>query len=136
MSRENVEVVQRWAEAFNRRDLDAFLELMDPDVEMVPILARIEGTEGNTYRGREAVRQWIADLDRDWAEFRTDPQEFRDLGDVVLTLGTWHARGRTSDVVLDSQPGAWVTRLRDGRVVRHETFTDRAEALEAVGLSE
>jgi hypothetical protein len=52
MSQGNVETVRRRAEAFNRRDLDAFLALMDPEVEMVPILAKLEGAERNTYRGR------------------------------------------------------------------------------------
>lgn len=133
MSRENVEVVRRLNQAFNCGDLDAFLGLLHPDVEWVPILAKLEGT---VYRGRDEVRRWVAELDRDWAEFHPDPQEFRDLGDVVLALGTWHARARTSGLSLDSQPGAWVARIRAGKIVRYETFTDRSEALEAVGLSE
>ena len=33
MSQENVEIVRRGFDAFNRRDLDAFLALFDPDVE-------------------------------------------------------------------------------------------------------
>ena len=36
MSRENVELIQRAFEAFNRRDLDAFLELMDPAFRVEP----------------------------------------------------------------------------------------------------
>ncbi len=33
MSQENVELVYRVIDAFNRRDLGAYLVLMDPDVE-------------------------------------------------------------------------------------------------------
>jgi ketosteroid isomerase-like protein len=133
MSRENVEVVRRLNEAFNRGDMDTFLELLHPDVEWVPILAKLEGT---VYQGRDAVSRWVAELHRDWAEFHPDPQEFRDLGGVVLALGTWHARARTSGLSLDSQPGAWLARIRDRKIVRYETFTNRSDALEAAGLRE
>jgi ketosteroid isomerase-like protein len=131
MSRQNVELVRRLHQAFNRRDTETFLELLDPDVEWVPMMARLEGA---VYRGRAEVEQWLAGLDHDWVELRTDPREFRDLGEVVLILGTWHARARTSGLVLDSEPGAWVARIRGGKVVRQETFTDRNQAFKAVGL--
>ena len=133
MSRENVELVRRAHEAFNRRDTEAYFEVFDSDGVLVPLLAMLEGV---VYRGREEIMRWFDEVDRNWAEFQTTPQEFRDLGEVVLVFGTWHARSRTGDLMLDSQPGAWVAHMRDGKVVRHETFTNRAEALEAVGLSE
>ena len=118
--------------AFNQRDTETFLGLLDPDVEWVPMMARLEGA---VYRGRAEVEGWLVGLDHDWVELRTEPQEFRDLGDVVLILGTWHARARTSGLVLDSEPGAWVARVRGGKVVRQETFTDLDQALEAAGRS-
>jgi ketosteroid isomerase-like protein len=133
MSQENVEVARSFRDAFNRRDVGALLELMHPKVEFVPILAKLEGV---VYRGPEEVGRWIAEVDRDWVEFKTEPQEFRDLNDAVLTLGTWNARARASGVRLDSQPGAWLTHMREGTIVRHETFTSRAQALEAAGVSE
>ena len=34
MSQENVEVVQHWVEAYNRRDFEGILELTDPTGEM------------------------------------------------------------------------------------------------------
>jgi hypothetical protein len=43
-------------DAFNRRDLDAFLSLCDPDVEFISYLARVEG--GEPYRGYDGVRSW------------------------------------------------------------------------------
>ena len=132
MSRENVELVRRVHQAFNQRDTETFLGLLDPDVEWVPMMARLEGV---VYRGLKEVERWLIGLDHDWVALRTEPREFRDLGDVVLTLGTWHARARTSGLVLDSEPGAWVARVRNGKVVRQETFTDLAQALEAARQS-
>lgn len=133
MSQENVELARRFHRAFNKRDRDAIAEIFDPDVEWIPLMAKLEGA---AYHGHHGVNHWLDELDRDWVEFVTEPREFRDLGDVVLILGTWHARARHSDLTIDDQPGAWVAEIRNGRIVRQETYTDQAQALEAVGLSE
>jgi ketosteroid isomerase-like protein len=140
MSRENVEVVRRAFEAFNRTyaagitDLSEFLDFLDPDVEWVPIMAILEGT---TYHGHEGMRQWIEDVKRDWVAFEPRPEQFRDLGDDrVLVLGAWRAQGRGGDVLLDIPQAAWLIQIRNGKVVRLQTFTERKKALEAVGLSE
>ena len=132
MSQENVELVRRVFDAFNRRDIAAFLELLDPDVEWVPILAVLEG---RVYRGHEEVRQWIKDLATDWEFFEVDYEELRDFGDRVLVSGHWHARGRASGVEVEN-PGTYLYEIKGGKVVSMRTFTDYAEALEAVGLSE
>ena len=133
MSQENVEIPRRLIEAYNRADVPAFLELLDPDVEWIPIMATLEG---RVYRGREDVRRWLEDIARDWEYFEPCYEEFRDLGDRVLIFGRWRARGRASGVELENQPGTWLYEIKDGKAVRMRTFTDRAEALEAVGLSE
>jgi ketosteroid isomerase-like protein len=133
MSQENVEVMRQFHEAFNARDVERCLSLMHPDVEMVPITARMEGT---VYRGHAGVSAFLAGFDDDWEVFVTVPVEFRDLGDCVMSLGTWDARARASRISLDGHPAAWVAWFRDGKISRQETFTDRAQALEAVGLSE
>jgi ketosteroid isomerase-like protein len=128
----NVELARRFHEAFNARDVDAIEEIMHPEVAYIPIMARLEGAE---YRGHSEFRRWLAELDDDWIEFRTEPEEFRDLGnDRVITFGTWHARARTSGVVLAGHPATWLTHFEDGKVTRHETFTDRDAALRAAGL--
>jgi len=129
MSQENVEIARAVHEAFNRRDLVALFELLDPEVEWIPILAALEG---RVYRGHAGLRQWIEDLDADWEYFETCPEEFRDLGDRVLIFGHWRARGRASRVELENQPGSWLVHFRAGRVMRQQTYTDRSEALEAV----
>ena len=56
MSQENVEIHQEAIDAFNRRDLDAFLTLMDDDVEVVPRAGAMEGE--SSYRRHEGVRRW------------------------------------------------------------------------------
>jgi ketosteroid isomerase-like protein len=139
MSQENLEIVRRAFEAFNRTyaagttDLSEFLDFIDPDVEWVPIMAILEGT---TYHGHEGMRQWIDDVKRDWVAFEPRPEQFRDLGDDrVLVLGAWRAQGRGGDVLLDIPQAAWLIQIRNGKVVRLQTFTEQKKALEAVGLS-
>ena len=124
-SRTPAEVLRLVLEAVNRRDADALVELMDPDVELLPILASLEGG----YRGHAGVRRWVRSLELDWEIYETRLEEVFDLGDAALGLGGWNARGRTSGVELHTQPGAWHARVRDGRVVWWRTYTDRAEAL-------
>ena len=44
MSQENVDAVRRFVDAYNRRDIEAMLEELDPEVEWHPaILALVEG---------------------------------------------------------------------------------------------
>jgi ketosteroid isomerase-like protein len=133
MSQENVEIVRSAFDAWARRDMDAFLRFLDPTVELQSAI--IGGAEGNTYRGHEEVREWIAESDAAFEELRVTPEEFRDVGDRVLVLGHLYARAWESGVEVDS-PLAWLCTLRAGKVVRQQGFLKPAEALEAVELSE
>lgn len=135
MSQEISELFRRWAEYWNRGDLDTGLrECIHPEVEWVPFTASLEGT---AYQGHEGIRRWTENLFRDLEVFEVHVDEVRDLGeDRALVTGSWRARGRGSGVELGLQQAAWLTEFRQGRIVRMRTFTDRADALQAVGLSE
>ena len=54
MSEENVQLAYRVADAFNRRDWDAFLALMDDEIEVESRLVAMEGG----YHGHEGLRRW------------------------------------------------------------------------------
>jgi ketosteroid isomerase-like protein len=60
MSEENVDLVYRAHDAFNRRDIDAFVALTDPEVELIPLNVELPGI--TTYRGHDGVRAWWQDL--------------------------------------------------------------------------
>jgi ketosteroid isomerase-like protein len=118
-------------DAVNRRDGEALVDLLHPEVEFFPILAALEGP---VYSGHVGVRRWLRSLELDWEHYETRLERVYDLGDEALGLGGWHARGRTSGVeLLHIQPGAWHARAREGRVVWWRTYTDRTEALGALG---
>jgi ketosteroid isomerase-like protein len=137
MSEETVEFARRAFEAFNRTYAEGtpdLYELLDPEVEWVPMSALLEGTR---HHGHDGVREWVEEMKRDWATFETRPERFLDLGDDrVLALGRWRARGRGGDVLLDIPQAAWLVQYRKGKLLRLQTFTDQKKALEAAGLSE
>ena len=51
MSQENVELVKRAIDAFNRRDVDGIVECVNPDVEWFPAMPVTFG--GGAFRGPE-----------------------------------------------------------------------------------
>ncbi|MGZ8667559.1 MAG: nuclear transport factor 2 family protein, partial [Solirubrobacterales bacterium] len=55
MSQETVEVVSRAIAAINGRDIDAYLALCDPDVELINPVAAIEGPN----RGEAGIRNFF-----------------------------------------------------------------------------
>jgi ketosteroid isomerase-like protein len=133
MSEDDFEVIrQAWA-AFSRGDVAGFLQHLGPDIEVVPFGAKMEG---KLYRGQKGVRQWWErEIDANWQVFETRPEVFRRVGERILVFGHWVARGKTSGVDLDV-PATWIVDVCDGKIVHWQTYTDRAEALEALGLPE
>jgi ketosteroid isomerase-like protein len=137
MSEETVEIARRAFDAYNRtftEGIPDLYDLLDPEVEWVPMSAILEGT---SYHGHDGVRQWVEEMKRDWTSFEVRPELFLDIGeDRILTMGTWRAQGRGGGVQLDFSQATWLTQYRDGKLVLLQTFTDRKTALEAAGLSE
>ncbi len=134
MSRENVEVLRRGFEAFARGDIEALLNLTDPDVDWQPGIAPILGVDA--MRGRDALRRFLTqDLFEGFDEFRAEPLSFEDLGDTVMVLSRYIGRGESSGLELD-QTFATIYTFRDGRIAAMRDYWTRQEALEAVGLRE
>ena len=133
MSQENVEQQYRAADAFSRRDLDAFLAICDPDIELV---SRHLGLDGSGHlRGHAAVRRWWETLLSVYPDFTSEIEEVRDLGDVTIARQAFRGRGVESGAEMEQKQ--WqVTRWRDNKAYWWQSFPSEAEALEAAGLSE
>jgi ketosteroid isomerase-like protein len=130
MSRGNVEIAKRCVDAFNRRDVEALLDLGTPDWVLSSQLLDASAD----FRGREGIERFYAMLSESWEEFRTVVDDYRDLGDRVLCLGRNTARGKGSGVTVDA-PTAAILDFRDGKVSRIRLYLDQSEALRAAGLS-
>ena len=136
MSQENVEIVRRMSIAFRNGDWAAAAEPLHPDVEMDTTRFPLDGLD-RVYRGLEEVATFWGEWLEAWGEQNFEDPELIDAGDQVVTWTTGHQiRGKGSGVEVGIPPYAWVTTLRDGKVVRATLFMDRADALEAAGLSE
>jgi uncharacterized protein len=134
VSRGNVEKLLRSYEAWNRRDFDAAIEVVDPEIEWTMIGAsRFPGTEG-TYHGHDGVREFWRVFIEPWEEFRIEVEGTRAAGDVVVVFVRFHAKAREG-LELEA-PFVHLSEFRRAKVVRFRSFDDRAEALEAAGLSE
>ena len=134
MSAQNVEVVRRCLDAWDRDDLDAGLPTFHPAAELVSsIAAQVEGIEA-VWRGRAEIRgfweEWRA-VWRLWVEIA----EIRDLGDTVVAFGHIQAHGKGSGVQLES-PVAYVCELDQGLIRKMHAYLNQDEALEAAGLGQ
>jgi ketosteroid isomerase-like protein len=130
MSQENVEVVERWYEAYNARRLDELLELMHEDVDLTS--AGMSGVEGSSHIGHAGMRRYFADLWETWEDPTVEVEHLLDRGEAVVMLGSTSGKGRLSgmDVVLEV---ATVIRVDDGRIRHYRTYRDWSEALQAAG---
>ena len=134
MSQENVEIVKRATEAFNRRDVEALVAMSDDDLEFFSALAAVE-TGGIAYRGLEAWERYLARMDEIWDSWRAEDLEVFDAdGDRVAAAFHIVGRGKTSGVPVDHRIGL-AYRFRNGKLWRMRSYLDPAEALKAVGLS-
>jgi ketosteroid isomerase-like protein len=135
MSEENVESFKRGLGAYNRRDLDALMEELDPDVEWHPALAVLLGGEQTVFRGYQGVLESIQEEDEALAMYQVEISEIRDLGNSLLAIGCARVRGKESGVPTES-PFCALCDYRDGKLIRLRTYLDLKEAHEAAGLSE
>jgi ketosteroid isomerase-like protein len=131
MANDDAEVVRKAWAAVSRRDIPALLGCLDPEIEAIPLGAAMEG---RVYRGHEDVVRWLeGEVSATYETFEVHPDEIQNVGDRLLVFGHWIARGRESGVELDVA-ASWVVDVRDGKLVRWQTYTERDEALQAAGL--
>jgi ketosteroid isomerase-like protein len=135
MSEENVEIVRRILHAFSEGDLAGVLALCESDAEWRPALLGGGVLEGAIYRGHTGLREFLRVQAETWETIKAIPRATRDVGDRVLVEVELQGVGRASGAPVNQI--TWnVIELREGKMRRGRVFLDRAEALEATGLSE
>jgi uncharacterized protein len=131
MSEENVEVVRRSLEAWNRRD-PTTLAFFRSDAEID--YSRSRAPFKGVYRGHDGIETF---WDFFWSTFedvQIEMHGFIEAGSEVVVPNTAHMQGRDGiEVVARS---ALVYTVENGQITRLRLFQDQAEALEAAGLPE
>ena len=137
MSQENVEIVRRILEAFQagleRGDWEAAWATggLAADVEWVAFAE----LERRSYRGREGFAEFMSGWTEDFEDYSIQTDRLIDASNSVVAFFTQSGTGKVSGAPV-VQEYALIYDLEDGQVVRMRGFRDRAEALEAAGLSE
>jgi ketosteroid isomerase-like protein len=123
------ETVRAAYSAWNRDDLEAFLETLHPDIEIHPVLGG--SVEGDVYRGHDGARRWIVEAKGEWVDFEASVPEVVDRGEKLLTVVRVTARGRASGALIEGEI-FHIGTMRDGLIVKIDGFTDRDAAMEAL----
>jgi ketosteroid isomerase-like protein len=133
MSQENVEIVRRIYEHWGRGDFRAGVEVYDPYVLLV---LRPEFPDAGAYCGPEEIRKYmVEDFLADWHGAVIAGEEFLEAGDSVVVRVRQAATGAESGAPVEMRYyQVWTFRGRS--VIRVESISDRAEALEATGQLE
>jgi ketosteroid isomerase-like protein len=124
----NIETVRRSFELITDADLDALLELYDPDIEFLPVTGT--RVESGGYHGHRGVRDYFEEVAPIWEAMKPYGTRFEEVGDAVVVYGGCVVRGRGSGAETDS-PMAWVITLKNGKIVSHRGFRDPESALAA-----
>jgi ketosteroid isomerase-like protein len=132
MSEENVGLIRRAYEAVARKDLAAASLYVHPEIEFHTYA---ESPAAGVYRGRDAVRRYNEDLFEQFESVRFEIEEIVDAGERVVVVSTQHAVPKGGRQEIDVRiTEVWT--VRDDLLAERHSYSTRAEALEAAGLSE
>ena len=133
MSEQNIELLRRASEAFNARDIEAFIALSDPSIEWN---SQMTVPGGAVYHGHDGLRQYFRDMEDAWGdELRAEPEAYFDLGEQTLLFYVLRGRGRQSGAEV-AMPLAAVARWRDGLCAYWKAYFHREDALRDLGVPE
>ena len=133
------------AQAMSQENVDRFVDSSRQSIALTsgrtlvhgsrdPLRSPGHGVARGLHRTR-GCRGAFADFTEHFESVQIRCPDVRDLGDRVLALGTTQAIGIGSGVETEL-PFTVVAGFRDGRITHFTDFGDRADALEAAGLSE
>jgi limonene-1,2-epoxide hydrolase len=122
-----IDPVREFIRAFNERDLDAFVAVLDPEVEL-------HASRG-LRKGREAARVWATrppggvQQTIELEQLYEDGTEGGGGRAVALIKRHWHWEEDDSLAGVDEM--AWLFELRNHRIRSWRPYDDRTEALRA-----
>jgi ketosteroid isomerase-like protein len=121
-------------EGFGRRDIQAVLSVMDPDIEWDATDAL---AHTGLYQGHEGVTEYIQSLTGVWEEFTLNPEQFTESGDGAHVMVLGNVTGRLAATGQEVEARfAHVLQLDDGQVTRLKVCLDRDAALREMPASQ
>jgi hypothetical protein len=123
MSESDIDVAKETWAALQAGDLNAFLEMTDPEIEFNSLVAE---SEGGGFKGHDGVREWWNRVVKSLGGLRYDIEEPLDLSDgLVLTQVV--ISGKVADVEVPQE--MWnLGEVRNGKTVWWAVFRTEEEA--------
>jgi uncharacterized protein (TIGR02246 family) len=117
------EMTRVWSDAFNGGDLDALVDLYEPDAVMTR-------SSGPVIAGRDAIRQAFTAFLASRPQMEATTRKVISTGEIALCYGDWSLRGANADGTPRAVSGKAVEVLRrqpDGtwRYVLDDPFSTR-----------
>jgi ketosteroid isomerase-like protein len=129
VSSENLDAVRRIHERWAQGDFSS-VDWANPEIVFRDNALLSE----HAYHGVEEMgRQW-SDWLHTWKGFRSEPLEYFERGDQVVTFNRFSGSARASGLPLSEIPGAARFVFRDGKVIELQIYADRKLALRDAGI--
>ena len=137
MSQENIDIVVRNLEAFNKTgEIDAAFANSDPGIEFeISTALGRESADFRVYRGIDEVKSAVGEILSAFEGARFEIHEVRERDDRVLAILELFFRPKDSSAEISTGRFGYVYTLRDGKVVRVQDFTHPEDAWKEIGLS-
>ena len=117
-----------FVDAYRCADVEAMLELTDPELEMVQP-RELPGQR--VYRGRKGLLEAMLDWPLEWEGFEVEPvRVFAANAEQVVIVVIHRGRSRTVDMQVE-QEFTWLLRWHNGLLTRWDMFMTVDEALRA-----
>jgi ketosteroid isomerase-like protein len=130
----NVEIVRRVYDKWTRGDMQAGVDLFDPEIVFESFMP--DSSERIICHGPIEVEAFMREFLAQWRDYRLFGDEFREVGgDTVFVKGHQAGTGRQSGVAVEG-PTYSIWTFQGGRVVHLVFEADLQRALEVAGLSE
>ena len=130
MSEGDVEVVRQLFELYASGGMEAALEVMDEDIEIV--IRPDVSAEPDTYRGHDGARRYFGGFEGMLEDVRYEMFELIPEGPHVLARARLAGRGVSSGLEVELQTGV-VHTVEDGKITRIVPYPDLESAREALG---
>ena len=123
---QNVAVARDGIAAFQRGDVEAFLEFLDPEVELFSPPELPNPTQST---GRDGYVEWVTRWLEAWESFEVEANDFEPVGQRhVLIDVTQRGIGKGSGIEVQ-MAAFYMIEIGDGRAVRVHLYPDREKAL-------
>jgi ketosteroid isomerase-like protein len=145
MSQDNVEIIRRLYAVMDLSRPGSVNEMKEPPErsrELIHPEIQWQGPRqfpdlAEPVYGHQGIVRYLAKIAEVLDDYRMEPERFIDAGgERVLVFSREGGRGKGSGAEVSTHLTAHLWTLKDGKAVRMQSYWERADALEAVGLSE